>query len=81
MGALAPLVGWPVGAGAVKVVSAAALAALGGGLVPAPARAVVALGLYGAGVVALRPLPAGLGRRLFRGALGTVSPVPGSGGG
>ena len=81
MGALAPLVGWPVGAGAVKVVTAAALAALGGGLVPAPARAVVALGLYGAGVVALRPLPAGLGRRLFRGALGTVSPVPGSGGG
>jgi O-antigen/teichoic acid export membrane protein len=63
--ALAPLVGLPMGAGALKAVGAAAAAGAVGSLAPdGPWRAVVALVLFGAAALVLRPVPALSARRL-----------------
>ena len=76
--ALAPLVGLPLGSGALKALGAAA-AATALAVLAAPDRAWragVALGVYALLVLVLRPAPAGLGRRLLRGALGAPLPAP-----
>jgi O-antigen/teichoic acid export membrane protein len=77
--ALAPLVGLPVGSGVVKALGAAVGAAAGAWLArPDPGfRCGVALGLYVAFTLALRPLPAGLGRHLLRDLVGEPAPTPG----
>jgi O-antigen/teichoic acid export membrane protein len=76
--ALAPLVGLPLGAGAMKALGAAAAAAALAVLAASDHawRVGVALGLYASLVLVLRPAPAGLGRRLLRGALGAPLPAP-----
>jgi O-antigen/teichoic acid export membrane protein len=76
--ALAPLVGLPLGAGAMKALGAAAAAAALAVLAASDHawRAGVALGLYASLVLVLRPAPAGLGRRLLRGAVGAPLPAP-----
>jgi hypothetical protein len=77
--ALAPLIGLPVGRGVVKALGAALGAAAGAWLArPDPGfRCGVALGLYVAFTLALRPLPAGLGRHLLRDLVGEPAPTHG----
>ena len=76
--ALAPLVGLPLGAGAMKALGAATTAAALAVLAASDHgwRVGVALGLYASLVLVLRPAPAGLARRLLRGALGAPLPAP-----
>ena len=72
--ALLPFVRLPLGVGAVKTAGAALAGGFLAGLLPAGSgwRLAVALGVYAGGLLALRPVPAGVWRRLLRGA---VSPV------
>jgi O-antigen/teichoic acid export membrane protein len=72
--ALLPFIRLPVGVGAVKTMAAAAAGGAVAGLVPSGGwRLALALGVYAGGLVALRPVPGPVWRRLLRGAVAPAS--------
>ncbi len=73
--ALLPFIRLPFGRGAVKAGASALAGGVAAGLVPAGSgwRLALALGVYGGGLLVLRPLQAAVWRRLLRGA---VAPAP-----
>jgi hypothetical protein len=75
--ALLPFIRLPFGMGAVKSVTAALAGGAAAEFLPAgtPWRLLVALGVYGGGLVALRPLPPAVWRRLLRGAVAPAPPI------
>jgi O-antigen/teichoic acid export membrane protein len=67
--ALIPYIRLPFDTGVVKIASAVLAAVIAGEAIPAAgaARLVIVLFVYGVGLLALRPAPVRLGRRLLRG--------------
>jgi hypothetical protein len=75
--ALIPFVRLPFDTGVVKIGAAALAAAVVGGAIPmgSGARLVIVLLVYGAGLLAMRPAPVRLGRRLLRSVSGGDAPA------
>ncbi len=76
--ALLPFIRLPFGRSAMKAGASALAGGLAAGLVPAGSawRLALALGVYGGGLLVLRPLPAVVWRRLLRGALAPAPEPP-----
>ncbi len=76
LASLRPLIGLPLGQGALRALGAAAAGAAAGAAMPAgPARALAGLAGFALGVLVLRPLPAAIWARLGRIARGRPGPA------